>query len=432
MTKAGHVDATVKVTEQTARAVDIKNALIGRRRLNLSKTLPGKIEPDVGKEVDISSRVAGRVDSVLVSPSDFVKRGQLLAVLTSREVSDLEAQAIGLSAKLETARAQAEREKVVYDEQVHIPKALLDAKAASREAFTAMRLAKSKLNRQKILYKEKIGAEKDLIAAQAVYEQSESDLQQAQSNAKREEAFFKNKALLKAPLMKAEAELKQTEKELQALTSQLRFLGVDNNELKSDLKDGSLTGRIKLTAPISGQLSFFDISPGELIPVDKSIFRITDLSTVLVSADVPESDIPLARKGMTIHVAVPGIRKPVAATISILANHVDPATRTLPVRARVENSRQEFRPGMFADVTLVEENKLVLAVPKSAVQEVNGHKVVFVKTAQGFSERNVDLDTEGDDYIEVTSGLKEGDRVATQGSLMLKTQLTYAKKENND
>ncbi len=426
------VNTAVKVPEKTARALDIQTEEVARHELKVARPLAGKVEPDVGKEVDISSRVSGRVDQLLVSPGENVEQGQALAYLTSREVSDLEAQAIEISARLDTAKAQANRERVVYQSQVRIPKGLIDARAADKEAQTALHLAKSKLERQRILVNEKIGAEKDLIAAQAAYEQALSDAEQAKANSRREQEFFTNKALLKAPLMKAEAELKQAEKQLQALESQLKFLGVDTSTLQANMKNGSFSGRIRLTAPIAGQLSFFDIAAGELIAADKPLFRVTDLSTVLISADVPESDVMYARPGMSLHISVPGIPKHQVAPISIVASHLDQATRTLPVRARIANKSHLFKPGMFASVHIVEENREALAIPKTAVQEVHGHKVVFVKDGSGYEERQISLASEDDNYVEVKSGLSAGERVVTQGSLMLKTQLSYASGAKHD
>jgi len=68
-------------------------------------------------------------------------------------------------------------------------------------------------------------------------------------------------------------------------------------------------------------------------------------------------------------------------------------------------------------------------VPKNAIQEdVNRNKMVFVKKSAGFEPSVVRTGLEGDDFVEIISGVEEGDVVATEGSLLLKTQLTYSHK----
>ena len=66
-----------------------------------------------------------------------------------------------------------------------------------------------------------------------------------------------------------------------------------------------------------------------------------------------------------------------------------------------------------------------MACPKSAIQEHDGGKIAFVKKTDGFQARPIKLGKEGELYCEVLSGLSDGESVATQGSLMLKTELKY-------
>ena len=413
---------TIKISQATAKYVGLETAIAEKRQIKVTQSLPAQVEPDIGKEVDISSRVPGRADQILVSPGQYVKQGQVLAVITSREVSDLEAQAVAVLAKLETMKAQEAREKQVYNEQVESPKALFDARRAAKEAAVKVNLDASQLRRQKLLIKERIGPEKDLVAAQAAFDQAEANLEHARANLKREEALYKNRAVLRGPYQMAQAERIRAEKELQALKSQLTFLGVDNETLKANLERGVLTGVLKIAAPADGEVSFFGAAPGEMVSADKPIFRVTDMSTMLVSADVPESEIPIAKLGKKIDVSIPGIERRFSASINYVANSVAPSTRTFSVRARLDNGDHMFKPGMFVDVTLDRANVTALAVPKSAIHSEQGSNVVFVQAANGFEKRTIEKGIEGDDYVEITSGLQPGEVVAAQGSLMLENE----------
>jgi cobalt-zinc-cadmium efflux system membrane fusion protein len=80
---------------------------------------------------------------------------------------------------------------------------------------------------------------------------------------------------------------------------------------------------------------------------------------------------------------------------------------------------------MYAEIDLEGASRKFLACPKSALQEHDGSKISFVQKTEGFQERPVKLGKEGEHYCEVLSGLSDGETVATQGSLMLKTELNY-------
>ena len=111
--------------------------------------------------------------------------------------------------------------------------------------------------------------------------------------------------------------------------------------------------------------------------------------------------------------------------ISFISSDVNPLTRTVPIRARLVNSTGLLKANMYAEIDLEGASRNFLACPKAAIQEREGRKVVFVKHPDGFEERAVKLGVIGEQYIEVQSGLSDGDVVATQGSLMLKTELSY-------
>jgi cobalt-zinc-cadmium efflux system membrane fusion protein len=80
---------------------------------------------------------------------------------------------------------------------------------------------------------------------------------------------------------------------------------------------------------------------------------------------------------------------------------------------------------MYAQVTLsAGEPRAVLAVPSGAVQEIEGKPLVFVKTAKGsFERRDVTVGPEAEGWVEVRSGVKDGEAVATTGSFLLKSEL---------
>jgi len=102
---------------------------------------------------------------------------------------------------------------------------------------------------------------------------------------------------------------------------------------------------------------------------------------------------------------------------------IDPATRTVTARSEIPNPDRRLRPEMFAEVTLLAQEESVLAVPRSAVQQVGSRTIVFLSRGpRRFESREVKIGESSTDYIEVKTGLKEGDEVVTQGSYALKSE----------
>ncbi|MBZ0185447.1 MAG: efflux RND transporter periplasmic adaptor subunit, partial [Candidatus Obscuribacterales bacterium] len=238
--------------------------------------------------------------------------------------------------------------------------------------------------------------------------------------------LYKNRAMLKRDYQLAQAEGSRARNQVNMLTQRLIFLGCDKGMLDKVVSTGKIVGNIRITAPIHGVVTYRDVAVGEVVQPDRVIFTISDMSTVMLRVDLPESDLSRVKLGDRVRIRLasyPGeLFQGVVSYISVI---VDEMTRTVAVRARLENEKGILKKFMFAEIELEGTPQVVLACPKEAVQEHGGEKVVFVKTAEGFEERRVVVGFEGERYAQVKAGLTEGEVVATQGSLMLKTEITY-------
>jgi cobalt-zinc-cadmium efflux system membrane fusion protein len=417
---------TIKLTSEAAQQADVKTDTVEIRPISVPLHLTGRIEPDFGKEVDVSSRISGKVTNLLVKPGQFVKNGQVMAIIDSREISELEAEVIEAKSKYDIACVHEERERQIYDELIARPKALIEAKSTFRRAKVQKELAESEFKRVEGLYKEKISSQKDFVAAQARVAEDNADYDQALLDLQRENELFKNKSLLKRDYQLAVAEAQRDKQHLNTLKQRLEFLGADKSQINDLVKAGKIVGTTRVLAPETGVVSHFEVAAGESIHPDKSLFKITDLSTVIVSADLPEADLQRVKLGSAVKVKVASYPdKTFAGVISFISEHVHPDSRTVSIRARLDNKGKKFRTNMFAEIDLQGQNQNLLALPKQALQEHAGQKIVFVRTKDGFEERKVKIGKESEDYVQVVEGLEQGDKVATQGSLMLKTELTY-------
>jgi cobalt-zinc-cadmium efflux system membrane fusion protein len=153
---------------------------------------------------------------------------------------------------------------------------------------------------------------------------------------------------------------------------------------------------------------------------------IADLSQVWATFDVYEQDVALVQVGQRIEaqsVAYPDRTFP--GTVVFVSPQVDQHTRTIKVRAQVENADYALKLGMFVTGTLyIPMAEETLVVPHAAVQRIEDERVVFVQTEpETFEARDVQTGKETRAYIQILDGLKVGEPVVASGSFHLKAEL---------
>jgi RND family efflux transporter MFP subunit len=165
---------------------------------------------------------------------------------------------------------------------------------------------------------------------------------------------------------------------------------------------------------------------GQMMKPGEVIYRLADMSTVWVHAQIYESDLPFVREGQNADVRVTfGAEREFHGEISLLIPTLTAATRTAIARIPVENTDGFLRPGMFTDIRFVsrlEENAVL--VPDTAVLRSGERNTVFIALDDGmFEPREVTLGprTIGDRY-HVLSGLEAGERVVVSGQFLLDSE----------
>jgi cobalt-zinc-cadmium efflux system membrane fusion protein len=196
-------------------------------------------------------------------------------------------------------------------------------------------------------------------------------------------------------------------------------------DAQPDKKDGGAPNTV-LRAPFGGVVIRSEVAEGETVDTERELFALADLSTVWVQGDVYEKDIASIRQGQTIKVianAYPD--KTFSGKLTYLGDMLDPQTRTAKVRCEVANSKGLLKLEMMAAIQVpTGERRKTLMVPTAAAQQVENESVVFVKIEETkFEKRKVEIGTNSDGWVEVRSGLKEGEKVVTQGAFMLKSHL---------
>ena len=197
-----------------------------------------------------------------------------------------------------------------------------------------------------------------------------------------------------------------------------------------------LLGRLlEVKAPIDGVITERKSTAGELVTKDTQIYVISEPAELWVLAAIKERDIGQVEVGQeaTFTVLSYPDRK-FRGTVVRIGNSLDPQSRTLEVRIETRNDEGKLKPGMFADVeitTTVVSGALL--IPNAAVQKVGEEQVVFVPIGQNkFEKRAVKLGAEEGDDVQVLSGLKAGEKIVTEGSFVLKSQMLKGEMADKD
>jgi len=181
-------------------------------------------------------------------------------------------------------------------------------------------------------------------------------------------------------------------------------------------------------APISGVIIKREGAPGEVVGPEKEVLAIADLSSVWTLVDIYEKDLRQVRRGTAAEInveAYPG--ETFRGTISYVSDLLDPETRTAKARVEIPNPHGKLKLGMFATVRLralaVNGSGMVMAIPSSAIQQIDGQPSVFVKLDPvTFSRRKVKLGPVSGDLVEVAEGLTGDEHLVTTGSFTLKSE----------
>ena len=194
---------------------------------------------------------------------------------------------------------------------------------------------------------------------------------------------------------------------------------------------GSVSGTVDqtytLTSPIAGTVVERNINPGQELRPDQMIanspplFTITDPVTLWAQFDATEKELVFLRPGKTISVRTPAYRdQEFLAIVETISDFLDPATRALKIRARLDNTGRKLKGEMFVTADVDADKEKELLVPARAVYFQNDKNYLFTDEGNGqFLRRQVQTGDVRQNQVEILAGLDEGDKVVIEGALML-------------
>jgi Cu(I)/Ag(I) efflux system membrane fusion protein len=189
-------------------------------------------------------------------------------------------------------------------------------------------------------------------------------------------------------------------------------------------RNGTPQTVITLLAPQSGIVMEKMVLAGAYVMPGMNLYKIADLSSVWVFADIYEYEVPLVKLGQQARVTLPYYSgAPIAATVSYINPSLDPLSRTVKVRLSMKNPGLLLKPEMFANVEISVGGGKRLAIPSEAVLDSGIRQIVYVEKKPGTYEmRQVKLGVRGDKFVEVLSGLKAGENVVTSGNFLIDSE----------
>jgi RND family efflux transporter MFP subunit len=421
----------LRLSKKTFETNAIRWRTAGPEKIAQEIILPGKIAAVQDQLAHLSARVPGVVTAVYKHLGDTVKQGEILARIESTALGTLR-----LNYQQRQKNHQQVQSRYILEQRfIAHTQALINALGRSQnlaplhhkltpqavgtersqlvQAYTRYRVAEQRHQREQTLLKDQATTAVDAQAAEKQWVDAQADYQGTVEQILREHQLT---------LIKLEQELSQAQTERDLAQQALSVLNVS-------LTDTGTT--YALHSPITGTLLAKHIAIGESLSEDVRVFTIANLNTVWAEMMIPAQALSSVRLGTPIEVRAQTLDAKTLGKVSHIQSVVDPDNQTVEAHAEIANPQGTWKPDMFVSVAMKTQTTPVpLAVPRAAVQPFEKGSVVFTLSTQEDPYRiqavPVTLGRENQDWIEITSGLKAGQRYISENAFLIKAELEKA------
>lgn len=260
----------------------------------------------------------------------------------------------------------------------------------------------------------------ELIDQQASLSIARSSLRLAQQEYEREQQLWSQGISAKQDLQRAENAYRQAQITVQSQQARLHALGSTGQN-----------GRFVIRAPIPGMISQKDIVVGENVQLADQLFVIENLKDLWLEFNLPNTSNIQLQAGQILNFKTNGSDQNYQAKVQTLNSQADLQTGRLQVRAKVTTQADVLRPNVLVNVFVTDaQAKTALRVQKKALQQVEGKPVVFVIESEEKGQVHlkaqlieVGVSSQDGQWLEVISGLTEGQKYIADGSFLLKSEL---------
>jgi cobalt-zinc-cadmium efflux system membrane fusion protein len=261
-------------------------------------------------------------------------------------------------------------------------------KADFLKAKTMLDFTEQEYKRQKLLIEQNAGSQKNLISSKAEYE-------------------------------KALAEFNSMDKKIHSI-------GLKDDDIINEKNEQHTSGYLSVKSPISGVIVERNVVVGQYIESSFTAFKIANTKSLLVDGQIYENDFYKLGNTKSIEFKTPSLPNEVfICDITFKGQSIDEKTRTIKIRAKINNPRYKLLPQMFGELLIKSnESRKSIFVLSSAVHKDNEQNFVFIQINDStFKLSEVKTGVEFNDKIEIISGLKENDIIVSNGVFELKSEL---------
>ncbi|MEI8211647.1 MAG: efflux RND transporter periplasmic adaptor subunit [Planctomycetota bacterium] len=420
-----------------AAGIEIQRAILGDA--TKSNRLTGKVSLNEDRIAHIYSMVEGTIDAVSATLGQAVKANDLLMVIQSREIGKAKLDLYQARLALEIAQLKLGLQSKIAENTRQLLHELRQQRPIQdiEEQFRSLTMGD---------YRER------LLASYAGYLKSQSDvnrlegikdsgavsgklLMNAQANRNIDLATFQARIEqieyeVETQVLLANQMVKEAETRVAVDATSLRILGCSDSDIASidPANQGQAISNYPIRAPFDGTVIAKDCALREQVRPSASVFTIADLSTVWITADVFEENVPLlsSLEGSKIQFTNSAWPERVfEATVFFTGEIMDEKTRTISLKAVAENPDRLLKPGLFVDVLIPSKSDgTKLMVPANAIQEHEGKKFVFLHLGgDRFERRDVEVAAVREDAVVVRSGIQPNDPIVVRGGFILKSRL---------
>ncbi len=240
----------------------------------------------------------------------------------------------------------------------------------------------------------------------------------------RAKLLFEADVISKAEMLRIENELEAVKADYRASRDQLMVLGMSEKAVEKLEASGQINSFGDIRSLFDGIIISRAINVGQIVNPQDNLFHIADLSKLWAVANIPEQQASFIQKDEVVSIEIPALdNKQIEAKIVFEDSIVDPQTRTVMVRAELDNLGLLFKPDMLTSMYIRSKKISKLAIPISSVVRENDRKYVLVQnTPKTFRLREVELGMRDGNLISIISGLSEGETVVTDGAFHLNSE----------
>ena len=331
-------------------------------------------------------KISAPVKAFYVNRGAKVRKGQLLAVLENRDLAAAQEENKGAFEQAEAAYVTGTTSSVPEELQ----KANGDAQSAKEQLEAAQKLYDSRLE----LFKQGALPRKDLDQAAVALSQAKPQYELAKRHL---DAL--NAVVHQQELKGLQGQLSSAKGKYQGAAAQLSY-----SEIRS---------------PLNGVVTDRPLYPGEMAPAGAALMTVMDISRVTARAHIPQSEALLLKVGDPAAITIPGQEEAVEGKVTLVSPALDPNSTTVEVWVEAKNPKQTLRPGSSVRLSVVSQAVPdALVVPASALLTGpdGATTVMVIADDQHAHQQAVKAGIRQDDKLQITEGLKEGQRIVTDGA----------------